>query len=207
MNRRDVIWRWCWIGQWGRQRDRLRTSRKQPLKPLLTTRWQGIFKKMMETQDESFQARLQSFMEAPNKRVDDRVRETAKEVADLRASLQYTQKEVDQIKNAISEHSEHLSNTTRDVEMVTAAQHEIEDGIDYLENQSRRNNLRIDGVAESAAETWADTMAAVRKTLKLSEQQTNDVNIERAHRTGGNKHSGKPKTVPHAKTNPWFVCK
>ena len=53
--------------------------------------------------------------------------------------------------------------------------------------------------AESPAETWADTEAAVRKTLatslKLSERHVNDVRIERAHRTGGDNHSDKPKTV------------
>ena len=36
---------------------------------------------------------------------------------------------------------------------------EMENGIDYVENQTRRNNLGIDGVAEIAAENWADTEA------------------------------------------------
>ena len=68
--------------------------------------------------------------------------------------------------------------------MVTATQHEIEDGIDYVDIRTRRNNLHIDGVAEDAAETWTDTEAAVRKTfvtsLNLSEQQANDIRVERA---------------------------
>ena len=37
--------------------------------------------------------------------------------------------------------------------------------IDYIENQTRSNNLRIDGVAEVTAEAWADTEAVVRKIL------------------------------------------
>ena len=37
------------------------------------------------------------------------------------------------------------------VEQVSCAQRETEDGLDYVENQTRRNNLRIDGVAEIAA--------------------------------------------------------
>ena len=52
--------------------------------------------------------------------------------------------------------------------MVTAVQHEIEDFIDYVENQTRRNNLRTDDVAERAAEPWADTEAAVLKTFVTS---------------------------------------
>ena len=51
----------------------------------------------------------------------------------------------------------------------------------------------------SPGETWAYTEAAVRKTFatshKFSEWQANDIRIERAHRTGGDNHSGKPKTV------------
>ncbi|KAK2172548.1 hypothetical protein NP493_950g02017 [Ridgeia piscesae] len=41
----------------------------------------------------------------------------------------------------------------------------MEDGIDYVENQTRRNNLPIDAVAEIAAENWADTEAVVRKSF------------------------------------------
>ena len=90
-------------------------------------------------------------------RVDELVREHAREVADLRMSLQYTQREIEEMKMIIHSQSDRLSNTTRDVEQVTCAQREMEDGIDYVENQTRRNNLRIDGVAEIAAENWADT--------------------------------------------------
>ncbi|KAK2180004.1 hypothetical protein NP493_462g00012 [Ridgeia piscesae] len=75
----------------------------------------------------------------------------------------------------------------------------MEDSIDYVENQTRMNNLRIDKVAEVAAETWADTEAVVRKTfaaaLKLREEQANAIRIERAHRTGASNSSGQPKTV------------
>ena len=35
--------------------------------------------------------------------------------------------------------------------------------MDYLENQSRGNNLRIDGVEERQEETWADSEQALRK--------------------------------------------
>ena len=98
----------------------------------------------------------------------------------------------------IHSQSDRLSNTTRDVEQVTCAQREMEDGIDYVENQTRRNNLRIDGVAEIAAENWADTEAVVRKSfttaLKLPEAQPNAIRIEHAHRTGPN-YTVRPKTI------------
>ena len=160
-----------------------------------------LFEKLLQMQQSTFQACLQSFVEATNKRFDNMISNTAKELAELRASVQYTQKELDDIKQAVKSQSEQLSFNMRSIDAATTAQREIESGLDYVENQTRRNNLRIDGVTESPGETWADTEAAVRKTfatsLKFSERQANDIRIERAHRTGGDNHnhSGKPKTV------------
>ena len=68
-----------------------------------------------------------------------------------------SQKEIDEMKNTMHTHEDRLTNTNRDIERVTCTQREPVDGIDYVENQTRRNNLRIDGVAEVTAETWADT--------------------------------------------------
>ncbi|KAK2180005.1 hypothetical protein NP493_462g00013 [Ridgeia piscesae] len=45
------------------------------------------FEKMLDAQQKAFQVCLQSFVEANNKRVDELVREHAREVADLRISL------------------------------------------------------------------------------------------------------------------------
>ena len=160
---------------------------------------EDMFEKLLQMQQSTFQACLQSFVEATNKRFDNLVRNNAKDIAELRASVQFTQKETDDMKQAVRSQSEQVRTNIRGIDAAAAAQREIEDGIDYIENQTRRNNLRIDGVIESPAETWADTEAAVRKTfatsLKLSERHANDIRIERAHRTGGDNQSGKPKTV------------
>ncbi|KAK2189668.1 hypothetical protein NP493_100g05001 [Ridgeia piscesae] len=123
---------------------------------------------MLDVQQKAFQACLQSFVEANNKRVDEMVREHAREVADLRMSLQYTQRDIDEMKMTIHSQSDRQSNTTRDVEQVTCAQREIEDGIDYVENHTNRNNLRIDGVAEVAAENWEVVRKSFTTALKLT---------------------------------------
>ena len=64
----------------------------------------------------------------------------------------------------------------------------VDDTADYLENQSRRNNLRVDGVKKKPGETWEDTEAALRqiiqRELKLPAEQVDTLKIERAHRTG-----------------------
>ena len=52
-----------------------------------------------------------------------------------------------------------------------------------IEDRSRRNNLRVDGLKENKNESWSDSEA---KVLKLFEETLGlkDIKIERAHRTG-----------------------
>ena len=70
--------------------------------------------------------------------------------------------------------------------------------IDYLENQSRRNNIRIDGIPELPGETWTQTENQVRETLhtklRMTEVEAERVEIERAHRVGPQKKD-KTRTV------------
>ena len=94
----------------------------------------------MAVQHTAFQACLQSFLEATNKRFDDVVREMARDAAELKASLKCTQNEFDNINKPLHE----KSNVLDDI-VVALVQHDIVNGTDCLENQTRRNNLRIDG--------------------------------------------------------------
>ena len=75
----------------------------------------------------------------------------------------------------------------------------LENTADYLENQSRRNNLRFDGIKERAGESWADTEDALRRVmqqqLKLPVEQAMAMPIERAHRTGGAPNDGRDRTI------------
>ena len=51
--------------------------------------------------------------------------------------------------------------------------------LEYLENQSRRNNIRVSGILESPDETWEVAEAKVKQAIQ--EQLGIDVDIERAH--------------------------
>ena len=110
--------------------------------------------KQMAVQHTAFQACLQSFLEATNKRFDDVVRETARDAVELKASLQFTQNEVDNINKSLHEKPDVLDDVVKRIEIVALVQHENANDIDCLENQPRHNNLRIDGVAEGNADTW-----------------------------------------------------
>ena len=75
--------------------------------------------------------------------------------------------------------------------------------IEYQENQSRRNNIRVFGIPESAGETWEMAKTRVRDAIK--EKLNIEVDIERAHlhlverrKSGGiNQHQAdaKPRVI------------
>ena len=56
--------------------------------------------------------------------------------------------------------------------------------MEYLENQSRRNNIRIDGILEEPDETQEDSESKAEAALEFKLNLPFKVEIERAHRTG-----------------------
>ena len=127
-------------------------------------------------------------MDAKNNRIDSFVRETITDITELKASLQYTQKEVSEMKQNVTTNNDQRVAADRLLQKIDADVKRVDDTADYLENQSRRNNLRVDGVKEKPGETWEDTEAALRQVaqreLKLPAEQVDALQIERAHRTG-----------------------
>ena len=75
----------------------------------------------------------------------------------------------------------------------------VDDAADYMDNQSRRNNLRVDGVKEKSGETWQGTETALRQVvqreLKLPADQVGALQIERAHRTGAPTTTQRERTI------------
>ena len=82
--------------------------------------------------------------------------------AELRASLEFTQNEVTELKKQLS----NVNITPTQMSSLVAGLQKLSGTVDYLENQSRRSNLRIDGIAEIPGETWAQTEAVRAKLAK-----------------------------------------
>ena len=71
---------------------------------------------------------------------------------------------------------------------------DLKNKIIELENRSRRNNLRLDGIPENVNETWNDCELKIKRLLKETLDINEDIEIERAHRTG-KQHAEKPRTI------------
>ena len=123
-----------------------------------------------------------------------RIDNLVKDFAGLKSSLEFSQKDIASHDEQLSAVDTELKNTVSDVaNLQTTVNKHLQKTI-YLENQSRRNNLRFEGLLEDNGETWETTEEKVKKVLvdKLNLEPVPE--IERAHRAGRpTRHDGTPK--------------
>lgn len=151
-----------------------------------------LYKALLEQQQENFKSFTQVLMDSTNKRIDSIISQFQHEVDELKHSLEYTQGELDTTKNELTK----LRNRQTQAEMLETRLQNCEDKIDYHENQSRRNNVIVDGLKETVNETWQDTEKKVREMLEKNMKfKPGTVEIERAHRVKGSNRETKPVVV------------
>ena len=108
-----------------------------------------------------------------------------KEINQLQKSLEFTQKDVTELQGKANNIDEKVSKTKQALQQQDTDIEAINDEVEYLENQSRRNNIKIVGVIEEADElNWDDTEAVVRNCVKDKLGMEDELLIERAHRVG-----------------------
>ena len=161
----------------------------------------AIVKELLEAQDRAYRTTLQLLMDDMKQEI----RNLRKDVEDVKLSLQFSQGEIDAQKqqsedtNAKYEHLEDrlkfVESNMEDCYNLEKQCDDLEDKNEYLENMSRRNNVKIIGLNEDTGneKTWEDTEEFVITTIK-KKLDIEGVKIERAHRVG------KPR--PSHRTNP-----
>ena len=87
---------------------------------------------------------------------------------------------------------------------VTDSLSESQDKILEMENRSRRNKIRVDGLIEEKGETWEDCENKVFRNVKTDKLKIEDVTIERALRVKPyqNNQNNEDKPAPRR-----IVCK
>ena len=151
----------------------------------------NIVKQMMEVQEKSFRSLVKVMIESFNERLDGVI----KDVQKIKDSLEFSQREIDNLKVSTTRVQESVPRLEEQVSTLQMDLNYLDDNQDYLENQSRRSNLWLDGVPEVPNETWEKTEEVVKGITqeKLQLDSTN-IEIERAHHTG-RKVSGKPRQI------------
>lgn len=142
----------------------------------------SYFKDLIAQQESSFRGFVQMIYDSSNKRFD----ELTREIQEVKSSLEFSQREVDELKASLkSVTTGDIKNLKSDTEALKVDKKHCLDKVEYLDNQSRRNNIVIDGIPESPDESWSDSEKKFREILseKMNIDQKH-IEIERAHRIG-----------------------
>lgn len=136
-------------------------------------------KDFLRQQREDFSSMLTALMNSFNERYD----KLLSTVSDIKSSLQYSQKDIESLKKSVEAQDVAQKSFADEVMIIKEDLKEIHNNIDYLENQSRRNNLVFGGIEERGKESWAESEEKVLNILK-DKMDIQNVIIERAHRVG-----------------------
>lgn len=154
-----------------------------------------MMNQMLKQQREDFSAMVTGLMSSFNERYD----KLKDAVTEIRVSLEYSQEDIAAIRDTIKLQNVAEKTINKELSSVQERLQEIEGTIDYLENQSRRNNLIFDGIPEGERETWQDSEDKVLEVLEDS-MDLNNITVERAHRVGrSNTHRGRSIVVKFLK--------
>ena len=137
---------------------------------------------------------FESVLSSVNTRID----KVVKSVAELKASLEYSQQDINDLKEA----ADAIDDMDKELEDIQCRLHKREEKLEYLENQSQRNNVRIDGIPEEDNETWLNTETKAKEVLQEKLHLSFELVIERVHRTGARSRPGaadgintRPRTI------------
>ena len=125
--------------------------------------------KMLPTQQEStLKVFLSAYMDSVNTRTDNLM----KDVQSVKSSLEFTQAQVEEL----------ITSDLR-VKEVKVQIEDLGNKLDDLENRSRRNNLRFEGIPESPKETWQESESKIKLLISSHMPEVGtDFVIERAMR-------------------------
>lgn len=156
----------------------------------------STLKLLLESQERAYKLALDAVV----KQMQDQINKLENKVSDLITSLEYTQREVDELKSSANQHKTErkedklqIGKLIQQLDSSTLMIKNLEDKVVYQEDYSRRKNLRISGLEEQQNETWEQTATAVTSLLE-SKLQLPGIVLERAHRVGPRQDT-KPRTI------------
>ena len=119
-----------------------------------------------------FKTMFDSILTSVNMRIDSVV----KSVGELKASLEFSQGDIDDLQESFAK----ITDMEEELDDIQQCLDKHEEKIVYLENQSRRSNIRIDGIPEETNESWSTTEGIVKNVLRRNytwnlNQQSNEL--------------------------------
>ncbi|KAI8517875.1 hypothetical protein Bbelb_038920 [Branchiostoma belcheri] len=148
------------------------------------------YKDLLDQQEKNFRSFVQIITDSANQRMDNLVRE----MQDLKNSLNFSQGEISDTKETSDKNADKLKQLEQNMMTYNTEVTEMANKLDYIENQSRRNNLIFDGIKDDRKETWEQSETKVKEVLRNKLRlNTDNIEIERAHRNG--KPGDRPRPI------------
>ncbi|KAI8488105.1 Tetraspanin-8 [Branchiostoma belcheri] len=148
------------------------------------------YKDLLDQQEKNFRSFVQIITDSANQRMDNLVRE----MQDLKNSLNFSQGEISDTKETSDKNADKLKQLEQNIMTYNTEVTEMANKLDYIENQSRRNNLIFDGIKDDRKETWEQSETKVKEVLRNKLRlNTDSIEIERAHRNG--KPGDRPRPI------------
>ena len=127
-----------------------------------------------------------------------KIKDLKAEVRDRKDSLEFTQNFIENEVEKLETKLDNLEDKVQDIWDYQIDPDYIQHKLIELEDRSRRNNIRIDGIEEEEGETWEISEAKATKVFKEKLGIEKEIIIERAHRTKRNykdKDKKRPRTI------------
>ena len=120
------------------------------------------------------------------------------EVSNLKDSLEFTENVIEKIVEKLETELDNLEDKVQDIWGYQIDPDYIQLKLIELEDRSRRNNIRIDGIEEEEGEVWEIFQAKATNVFKKKLGIENKIIIEGAHRTKRNyrnEDKKRPRTI------------
>ena len=140
----------------------------------------AVVKELLDVEARSYKSTFEILF----KELKEDVSSLRKEVTELKSSLTFSQGDIDQLKKKSNKLDKRLLEECKLIDECREEIDHLEDQNEYLENQSRRNNIKILGVQKDKdkEKTWDDTEIIVKDLIKKKLNYEDEIEIERAHR-------------------------
>ena len=124
----------------------------------------------------------------------ERLEKLSKETVDLKISLETSQEIFEKKFQKVNDNlSKQKQKQKEDINELWKDNDQLCERLRDLEDRSRRDNLRIDGIAELENETWEQTEEILHNLFK-EKLELENISVERAHRVG-NKGKNDKRTI------------
>ena len=151
-----------------------------------------IVKEEVENHEEKVGEITKSQLENTNNQLD----RISHKVGDITKKLEFMQEQLDEelakLKNDVGK----IQTDIKDIELDLLDPEYVMEKLIELEDRSRRNNLRTDGVEETPNETWNICEKKVQDIVENKLGITTEIEFDRCHRTGKfKKNESKPRRI------------